>query len=96
MLYNRDRMAFTRVFGPGSHIEGEKYIFEKRFRIPMNKHFRYLGPKSEILIYIGVVWMLTHLAKNNMLRENKLESVMNDRDVYLRVDLPLNQRKINN
>jgi hypothetical protein len=93
-MYNRDRMAFTRIFGAGYHIEGEETMFDKRLKLSMNRHMRYFGPRGEMLIYLGAVLLVSRCLKNNFKREENIESVMNDRNVYLRVDLPLSERKV--
>jgi hypothetical protein len=88
-------MSFTRIFGSGVHIEAEKSLFDKRLKTTINRHNRYFGPRGEILIYIGLVWIATKFLRNNLLRDQTVESIMNDRDVYLRVNLPLSDRLIN-
>jgi hypothetical protein len=93
-MYNRDRIAFTRLFGAGAHIEGEETIFDRRLKLSMNRHLRYFGPRGEILIYLGLVFVLSKIIKRNFLREESIESILNDRNVYLRLDLPLEQRKV--
>jgi hypothetical protein len=94
MLYNRDRMSFTRLFGVGFHIEGEKTLFDKRLKTGINRHNRYFGPRGEILFYIGLVWIMTKFLRNNLTREQTVETIMNDRNIYLRVNLPYSDRLI--
>jgi hypothetical protein len=94
IMYNRDRIAFTRLFGAGVHIENEDVLFDKRLKIPMNRHLRYFGPRGEILIYLGAVFLLSRMIKNNFRREEGIESLLNDKNVYLRLDLPFNERKV--
>jgi hypothetical protein len=93
-MYNRDRIAFSRIFGAGVHIEGEDVIFDKRLKLSMNRHMRYFGPRGEILIYLGLVLFMSRVLKNNFKREESIESTLNDRNVYLRVELPLEERKV--
>ena len=95
MLYNRDRVSFTRLFGAGFHIEGEKTLFDKRLKTAINRHNRYFGPRGEILFYAGLVYVMMTFLRNNLNREKSVESVMNDRNVYLRVNLPFSDRLIN-
>jgi hypothetical protein len=94
MLYNRDRISFTRLFGAGFHIEGEKTLFDKRLKTGIFRHNRYFGPRGELLFYAGLVYLTTYFMKNNLKREQNVESLMNDRNVYLRVNLPLSDRLI--
>jgi hypothetical protein len=93
-MYNRDRIAFSRIFGAGVHIEGEDTIFERRLKVPMNRHLRYFGPRGEMLIYLGVVLLMSRCLKNNFYREESIESILNDRNVYLRLDLSLDDRTV--
>ena len=95
ILYARRRVSFTRIFAPGIHIEAEDYIMDKRLKGGMFRHFRYFGPRGEIIFYGLFTMTCVCIAKTNINREEALESVLNDRNVYLRLDLPYNYRKIN-
>jgi hypothetical protein len=95
MLYARSRIGFTRIWAPGTHIEAEEYIFDKRLKGSFFRHFKYFGPRGEFAIYFITVVLLCKLVKNNLTRENNIESLLNDRNVYFKVDLPLEHRKIN-
>ncbi len=94
ILYSRSRVSFLRMWAPGIHIEGEDYIFDRRMKGGMLRNFRYFGPRGEILFYFLFVLAMSRLFKNNLTRENTIESVLNDRNVYFKVDLPLEDRKI--
>ena len=94
MLYARRRVSFTRIFAPGIHIEAEDYIMDKRLKGGIFRHFRYFGPRGEILFYFGLVLGLRQLFLNNINREENIDSVLNDRNVYLRAELPFEDRKI--
>ena len=94
MLYARRRVSFTRIFAPGIHIEAEEYIMDKRLKGGIFRHFRYFGPRGEILFYFGLVLGLRQLFLNNINREENIDSVLNDRNVYLRAELPFEDRKI--
>ena len=95
ILYSRSRVSFLRMWAPGIHIEGEEYIFDKRLKGGFLRNFRYLGPRGEILFYFFFVLGVCTLFKNNLTRERAIESLLNDRNVYFKVDLPIEHRKIN-
>jgi hypothetical protein len=95
MLYARSRVGFTRLWAPGSHIEAEGYLFDKRMKTGFYRHFRYLGPRGEITVYIIIALCLNRLVKNNLLRESNIETLLNDRNAYFKIDLPLEERTIN-
>lgn len=94
ILYARRRVSFTRLFAPGIHIEAEDYIMDKRLKGGVFKHFRYFGPRGEILFYALFALVCARIAKNNICREKSIDSVLNDRNVYLKVELPFEDRKI--
>ena len=94
MMYARSRISFTRVFAPGFHIEAEEYIMDKRLKGGMFRHFRYFGPRGEILFYFFLVLAASRLVRNNLQRENNIEEVLNDTNVFLRIDLSAEDRKI--
>ncbi len=93
MLWARRRVAFTRVFAPGNHLEAESYIMDRRLKTGIFRHFRYLGPRGEFIVYFAVVLLARRVYLNNIYREHNIESVLNDRDVFLKVDLPVELRK---
>ena len=94
MLYARRRVSFTRLFAPGIHIEAEDYIMDKRLKGGILRHFRYLGPRGEILFYFVAVLAMRKLILNNLNREENIDSILNDRNVFLRLELPVEDRKI--
>jgi hypothetical protein len=88
LMWNRNRIAFTRLIGPGFHMEAEKSLFDKRFKLPMFRHFRYFGPRGELFIYFLVFCGVNRQIKNNIQRENNIDSLLNDRNTYFKVNLP--------
>ncbi len=94
ILYARRRVSFTRIFAPGIHIEAEDYIMDKRLKGSTFRHFRYFGPRGEILFYSLLVIAGLRLFTNNLSRENNIDSLLNDRNVYNRIELPFEIRKI--
>lgn len=94
ILYSRSRISFLRLWAPGIHIEGEEYIFDRRLKGGMLRNFRYFGPRGEILFYLFIVLAMSRLFTVNLKRENNIESLLNDRNVYFKVDLPFEDRKI--
>ena len=94
ILYARTRVSFTRMFAPGIHIEAEDYILDKRLKGGIFRHFRYFGPRGEILFYAFFVIVGTRILMNNIRREETIDSLLNDRNVYNRLALPFEERKI--
>ncbi len=95
MLYARKRVSFTRMFAPGIHFEAEDYIMDKRLKGGMFRHFRYFGPRGEIIWYGLATMALICVCKMNIKREENIEGVLNDNNVYLKLELPMESRKIN-
>lgn len=95
LIYNRSRVGIHRALGPGSHMEAEHYLFNRRFNLPMFKHFRYLGGRGEFFIYFLVVVALKRLITYNLQREVNIESLLNDRNTFFAADLPVKYRKLN-
>lgn len=60
----------------------------------MLKHFRYFGPRGELLWYTGLIVGSYWLIRNNINRENVIDSSLNDRNVFYRAELPAEMRKI--
>jgi hypothetical protein len=87
-------LSFTRLFGPGFHIEGEGTIFDRRLKGTYMKHFRYFGARGELLIYALTILLMSRFIKRNFERQENIESLFNDRNVYFKVDLPSQYRKI--
>lgn len=94
VLYNRSRIGISRLFGAGFHMEGEHSLFDRRYKLPMFRHFRYLGPRGEIFVYFLLLVGITKLIKNNLKREENIESLLNDKNTYFKVELPLIYRKL--
>lgn len=94
ILNSRSKFGFTRLFAPGMHIEAQEYLFDKRLKAGFFRHFRYLGPRGEFVWIALFVLGLNYIAKKNINREESVESVLNDRNVYFKVYLPKDQRKI--
>lgn len=94
LMYNRSRVGIHRLFGPGSHMEAEHSLFDRRLKMQMFRHFRYLGPKGELFFYFLVIVGFRKLINNNLQREENIESVLNDRNTFLKVDLPREYRKL--
>ncbi len=94
LLYNRSRVGLHRIFGPGFHMEAEHYLFDRRFKLPMFRHFRYFGPRGELFIYCIFILGLKKMIDNNIQREENIESLLNDRNTFFKADLPLNFRKL--
>lgn len=94
IMYARTKVGFSRLFAPGIHIEAEDYIFDKRLKGTFFKHWRYFGPRGELLFYFFFVLGMTTLFRNNLSRDENIENILNDREVYTKVDLPLNDRII--
>jgi hypothetical protein len=94
MLYARTRVSFTRLFAPGIHLEAEDYIMDKRLKGGFLRHFRYFGPRGEILFYFFAVLAASKIFVNNLNREDNIDSILNDRNVFFRLELPYEERKI--
>lgn len=94
LMYNRSRVGLSRALGPGFHMEAEHYLFDRRFKLPMFRHFRYFGPRGELLIYFLLVLGLKKLITNNLQREENIESQLNDRNTFLKLDLPAKYRRL--
>ena len=94
LMYNRSRVGLHRVFGPGFHMEAEHYLFDRRFKLPMFRHFRYFGPRGELFVYFLVLLGLRKVINNNLQREENIESLLNDRNTFFKVELPLKYRKL--
>lgn len=94
MLYNRRKLSFTRVFGPGFHIEGQSVIFDRRLKGTYMKHLRYFGARGELLIYTLAIGFMSHFIRKNFERQENIESLFSDRNVYFKVELPYKYRKI--
>jgi hypothetical protein len=94
MLFARRRVGFSRMMAPGIHIEAEDYIWDKRLKGGFFRHFRYFGPRGEILFYFFLVLATARFFRNNLSRAEEIESVMNDRNVYLKLNLDYEHRKI--
>jgi len=94
ILYARKRVSFTRLFAPGIHIEAEDYIMDKRLKGGILRHFRYLGPRGEILFYGLFAFSLMRLCRVNIDREHQIENLLNDRNVYLKINMSYSDRKI--
>ena len=95
MLWARNKISFTSLFAPGMHIESEKEIWDRRLKGRIFRHFRYFGGRGEIIIYTIFILSLARLARNNLNRQGNIESLLNDRNVYNKIELPFNQRVIN-
>ena len=93
-MYNRRRLSFTRAFGPGFHIEGESSIFDRRLKGTYMKHFRYFGARGELIVYTLAIALMSRFIKRNFERQENIESMFNDRNVYFKVDLPFKYRQI--
>jgi hypothetical protein len=96
MLYNRRKLSFTRLFGPGFHIEGQDTVWDRRLKGTYFRHFRYFGPRGEFLIYAGVICLVSGFLKRNFKRQDNIEALFNDRNVFFKLELPYEKRKINN
>ncbi len=94
ILYARRRVSFTRLLSPGIHIEAEDYIMDKRLKVGMFRHFGYFGPRGEILLYFFTACFATRIMLLNLRRETNIESLLNDRNVFLKLELPVEERKI--
>ena len=95
LMWNRNRIALTRLIGPGFHMESEKNLFDRRFKLPMFRHFRYFGPRGELFIYFLMFMGINRAIKNNIKREENIDSLLNDRNTYFRVYLPNNLKSLN-
>jgi len=94
LMYNRSRVGLHRVIGPGFHMEGEHSLFDRRFKLPMFRHFRYFGPRGELFVYFVVLLGLRKMINNNLQREENIESLLNDRNTFFKAELPLKYRKL--
>lgn len=94
LMYNRSRVGLHRVIGPGFHMESEHYLFDRRFKLPMFRHFRYFGPRGELFVYFLVLLGLRKVVTNNLQREENIESLLNDRNTFFKVELPANLRRL--
>jgi hypothetical protein len=94
LMYNRSRVGLHRVFGPGFHMEAEHYLFDRRLKLPMFRHFRHFGPRGELFVYFLVILGLKKMINNNLQREENIESLLNDRNTFFKVELPVKYRKL--
>lgn len=85
LMNTRIKLGITRIFYPGSHIEGEVKIWDRRFKNHPFKFVRYFGPRGEILYLGAVFFIFKKLASVNFDRE-KIVELMNDRNVYMRIE----------
>ena len=95
LMWNRNRIALTRLIGPGFHMESEKNLFDRRFKLPIFRHFRYFGPRGELFIYFIMFCGINRAIKNNLKREENIDSLLNDKNTYFKVYLPANLKKLN-
>jgi hypothetical protein len=94
LMYNRSRVGLHRVIGPGFHMEAEHYLFDRRFKLPMFRHFRYFGPRGELFIYFLLLVGIRKAVTNNLQREENIESLLNDRNTFFKVELPVSFRRL--
>jgi len=94
LMYNRSRVSLHRALGPGFHMEGEHSLFDRRFKLPMFRHFRYFGPRGELFIYFLLILGLRKIINNNIQREENIESLLNDRNTFFKLELPFDLRKL--
>lgn len=93
LLYNRSRIGINRLFGTGSHMEAEHTLLNRRLSTGMFRHFRYFGPRAELFVYFLVLVSLKRLINYNLQREKNIESLLNDRNTFFKIELPVKYRK---
>jgi len=81
LLKVRTKLGFTRLLYPGTHLEGEVKIFDRRFRTPMFKYCRLFGARGEVFYLFVFFYLFKKLATNSLERE-KIEENLIDRDVF--------------
>lgn len=81
IIQAKSKIGFTRVFYSGFHIEGDKKIWDRRFKTQMFKNFKYFGPRGELLWLFGALVIFRTFAENNMKRE-KIDKHFVDRNVF--------------
>ena len=94
LMWNRNRIALTRLIGPGFHMEAEKSLFDRRFKLQMFRHFRYFGPRGELFIYFLIFLGFKELINNNIEREKNIDSLLNDKNTFFKVYLPIELKKL--
>ena len=81
MLYSRERIGFSKLLYPFSHVEGASKMFDRRFYTRIYKTFPYFGPRGELLWIFGVLFLAKCITKNNLEREN-IDKHFVDRNVF--------------
>ena len=76
------------------HIENQDILWDKRLKGGFFRHTRYFGPRGELIFYSLALITAYRLIRNNLNRENNIDSLLNDRNVYYPVSLPYEMRKI--
>lgn len=94
LLNVRRKIGFTRIFYPGTHLEGEIKIFDRRYKNTFFKYNRLLGARGEVF-YIFVFFFLLKKITSYGLEREKIEEKLVDRDVFFLVKLNDSSTKIN-
>lgn len=81
IMNTRKKLGFTKFFYPGTHIEGEVKIFNRRFNNHAYKYFKLFGPRAEIF-WIFVVFYLFRKLTQNSIRREEIDQLLVDRDAF--------------
>lgn len=93
----RKRIAISGLLRPESktHFENEDIFWDRRMKAGYLRHNRYFGARGE-LFFLGLFLCGAYcFTRNNLSREKNIDSLLNDRNVFYSVSLPLEMRKIN-
>lgn len=85
LLNVRTKIGITKLFYPGSHIEGEVKIWDRRFKNHPFKFIRIFGSRGE-LFYIGLAFFIFKKYSSINVERERIVELLNDRNVFMKID----------